>query len=262
MADLVVSKIKLPLTPMRHENRIKNLFYTFLFVIGITNTVSSHSFNTFYLFRQPPIINNCKDYNYSIKDNINKRLVPLKNCITPYIVEWKYATNDNFTHTKLYNNPEGYVRQIVAVALQKAQKRLAEKGLGLKFFDAYRPYSVTQQMWKIVPDERFAANPAKGSAHNRGIAVDVTLVDLATGEEVKMPTSFDDFSEKAHHSYPNLSEKVIENRKLLKNTMELAGFESLSTEWWHYTFKNRAGFELIDLSFSELAQCDKTGEPY
>ncbi len=127
------------------------------------------------------------------------------------------------------------------------------KGIGLKFFDAYRPYSVTKKMWQVVPDARYAANPAKGSGHNRGAAVDVTLINLKTKEELTMPTGFDDFTEKAHHNYLNLPTQVIANRKLLKSTMEKYGFAALETEWWHYSIPNAASkFELLDLSFNQI----------
>ncbi len=193
----------------------------------------------------------------SIKDDSNKTLVPLKKYITPLISYWKYATVDNFTHQVLYDSPVAYVRLPAAIALKKVQEELGLKGLGLKFFDAYRPYSVTKKMWKVVPDERYAANPATGSGHNRGAAVDVTLVQISTGEELLMPTAFDDFTEKAHHNYMNLSEEIIENRKLLRTVMEKHGFVALETEWWHYSLPNAGKFELLDLSFKQIKQLIK-----
>lgn len=114
-------------------------------------------------------------------------------------------------------------------------------------------------MWKIVPDERYAANPAKGSGHNRGIAVDVTLVKIATGEELPMPTAFDDFSEKAHHNYMQLSNEIIANRTLLKTIMEKHGFTPLATEWWHYSLSGMGEqFELLDLNFKLLKKITGT----
>ena len=108
-------------------------------------------------------------------------------------------------------------------------------------------------MWRIVPDEKYAANPAKGSGHNRGISVDVTIVRLTTGEELPMPTKFDDFTEKAHHNYMNLESEVIENRRLLKTVMEANGFTALPTEWWHFSYtSDTKTYELLDLDFEEL----------
>jgi D-alanyl-D-alanine dipeptidase len=107
-------------------------------------------------------------------------------------------------------------------------------------------------MWEIVPDERYAANPAKGSGHNRGIAVDVTLVNLLTGKELAMPTDFDDFSEKAHHDYMHLDSTIIANRKILRDVMEQHGFVALQTEWWHYSLPDPKKYQLMDLDFDQL----------
>jgi D-alanyl-D-alanine dipeptidase len=198
------------------------------------------------------IISNASDYQQLISKDSNQQLVLLKNWVKPLVTEWKYATTDNFTHTILYKTPEAFALLPVAKALQKVQADLKIKGLSLKFFDAYRPYHVTEKMWEIVPDDRYAANPANGSGHNRGIAVDITLIDLKTGKELKMPTSFDDFTERAHHDYMQLDSITLANRALLKTTMEKYGFTALSTEWWHYFFKTPTPYALLDLDFKTL----------
>ncbi|GEO08522.1 hypothetical protein SAE01_10180 [Segetibacter aerophilus] len=173
--------------------------------------------------------------------------------ISQLVIDLKYATKNNFTGRVLYTEATAYARLPVAILLKKINEQLNKAGLGLKVYDAYRPYQVTKKMWKVVHDERYTANPTKGSGHNRGAAVDVTLVKISTGEELAMPTAFDDFSEKAHHGYNNLSKEVLDNRALLKTTMEKFGFVSLSTEWWHYSLPNAADrFELLDLSFNQL----------
>lgn len=179
-------------------------------------------------------------------------MVALTNYLQPLVTDWKYATADNFTNQVLYHKPEAYVRLAAAKALQAVQEELRLKNVGLKFFDAYRPYSVTKKMWEIVPDERYAANPAKGSGHNRGIAVDVTLIDLETGKELLMPTAFDDFSEKAHHDYMNVDPEAIANRRLLKGIMEKYGFIALDTEWWHYYLPEPTKYSLMDFSFEQM----------
>ncbi len=125
-------------------------------------------------------------------------------------------------------------------------------GLGLKIFDAYRPYSVTEKMWLPVQDDRYAADPKKGSGHNRGVAVDLTLIYLATGEELNMGTGFDNFSDTAHHAFTNLPEDILQNRLLLKKNMEQYGFKALDTEWWHYSLPNAKDFELLDIDFKKL----------
>jgi D-alanyl-D-alanine dipeptidase len=128
-----------------------------------------------------------------------------------------------------------------------------QSGLGLKIFDAYRPYSVTEKMWEPVQDDRYAADPKKGSGHNRGVAVDLTIINLKNNEALDMGTGFDNFSDTAHHAFTNLPEDVLQNRLLLKNIMEQHGFKALDTEWWHYSLPNAKEFELMNISFNDFA---------
>ena len=157
---------------------------------------------------------------------------------------------------QMYNPPAAtsFLRAPAADALAKVQAELAVAGLGLKIFDAYRPYSVTVRFWELVKDERYVANPAKGSGHNRGIAVDLTIIQLKDGSELSMGTGFDNFSDTAHHSFSQLPEDALKNRKLLRSAMEKFGFKALETEWWHYFIPETSRFELLDLSFRQLQQ--------
>ena len=248
--------MKLPQTPMRHENRVNFVLLGYLFVISFAHLACSQELSASRHVSKPFVINTYPGFKKSIKGDNDKQLVPLTSFITPLFTDWKYATTDNFTHQILYDNPAAFVRLPAAIALKKVQEELALKGLALIFFDAYRPYSVTEKMWKIVPDERYAANPAKGSGHNRGAAVDVSLVNISTKEMLPMPTGFDDFSEKASHNFMNLPENVLQNRLLLKTAMEKYGFIALSTEWWHYSLPDANRFELLDLSFGELEKSE------
>ena len=125
-------------------------------------------------------------------------------------------------------------------------------GIGLKIFDAYRPYSVTEKMWEPIKDERYVADPKKGSGHNRGIAVDLTLINLKTKVELPMGTGYDNFSDTAHSTFMALPVEILQNRNLLKNIMEKNGFKVLETEWWHYSFTDAKDFELMDISFKKL----------
>lgn len=243
---------------MRHENRVKMLFPTFFIVITFTHTACSQVFKTSQHEHAPQMINNVADYKNSIINEKSKQLISLQRVVPQILVDLKYATTNNFTHRVLYENAAAYGRLEVAMALKKINAELNKSGLGLKVFDAYRPYQVTRKMWKLVHDERYTANPAKGSGHNRAAAVDVTLVNLSTKRELTMPTGFDDFSEKAHHDYMNLPEDALKNRRLLRLTMEKFGFVALSTEWWHYSLPNAAKrFELLDLSFDQLKKLDE-----
>lgn len=167
------------------------------------------------------------------------------------IIDMKYATDDNFVGKVLYSQHRAFLQAAVAAKLDKVQQALERKGLGLKLWDAYRPHAIQHELWAIMPDERYVADPAKGSAHNRGAAVDVTLVN-AQGKELEMPTSFDDFSEKAHYSYINLIPAVLENRTILAEVMTVHGFVPMETEWWHFNDNACSSYAVLDVSFEEL----------
>ncbi|RPE12257.1 hypothetical protein EGT74_01485 [Chitinophaga lutea] len=195
-----------------------------------------------------PVISSVPLYEQQVKANSEMRLVRVNNIA----IDVRYATKDNFTKTALYPFAAVWLRQPAYEALLRLQEYLEPIGLGLKIFDGYRPYRVTEKMWEIVPDDRYAANPKTGSGHNRGVAVDLTLIYLKTGKELPMPTPYDDFTEKAHHDYMDLDAEVIENRTLLRTLMEAHGFVALETEWWHYALKDAARFPLMDIGFEEL----------
>jgi D-alanyl-D-alanine dipeptidase len=168
-------------------------------------------------------------------------------------LEIPYATPNNFTKRRLYRQARCILRAPVAQALSKVQTDLETQGLGLKVYDCYRPLSVQKLMWQIVPDERYVGNPARGSRHNRGAAVDLTLVDRS-GKELTMPTTFDDFTERASRSYENLPADVIKNRQTLEAAMVKAGFIPLPTEWWHFDGKNWQQYPVRDISFDAIPQ--------
>lgn len=219
-------------------------------VAQLANTLPKNEFGL-------AVVNKASHYQISIAQDSLKQMVIIDDYI-PYVkTDFVYATANNFTHHILYKKPEGYLRLAAAIALQAVANNLAKKGLGLLIYDAYRPYSVTKTMWQIVPDDRYAANPAKGSGHNRGIAVDLTLYNLQTGLTLSMPTPFDDFSEKAHHNYMQLDSVVLYNRQLLKSVMEKNGFIALDTEWWHYYLPNASKYELLDFDFKQMKKLVK-----
>lgn len=150
-----------------------------------------------------------------------------------FVYDLRYATTNNFLKAQVYDCAECYTRVKTAKALLKANAELMQKGYKIKFFDCYRPNSVQYKMWKIVPNPQYVANPVKGSIHNKGGAVDITLVTLE-GEELDMGTDFDFFGKKAYHDNFDLPQQILDNRKILKETMESYGFWSIRTEWWHY----------------------------
>lgn len=179
-------------------------------------------------------------------------LVKVKNFIPTVVLDIRYATTNNFTGQKLYETDRTFLRRAVAEKLRAAQQEFNQAGFGLKIYDAYRPISVQKKMWAIFPQEGYVANPAKGSRHNRGAAVDVTLVDLETKSELLMPSGYDEFSEKAHRNYKNAPEEAIRNRELLERVMIKHGFTGLPTEWWHFDDVNWRNYELLDIDSSGL----------
>lgn len=187
-----------------------------------------------------------------------KNMVDLKKRIPGIVLDLRYAGTNNFMQQQLYPHiTTTYLRKVAADSLSAVQEELNKKGLGLKIFDAYRPYSVTERMWEPVKDDRYAADPKKGSGHNRGIAVDLTIIDLQTKEELDMGTGFDNFSDTAHHAFQGLPSAVLQNRTMLKLLMESHGFKALDTEWWHYYLPNSADYELMDIPFKQLKKLKK-----
>ena len=162
--------------------------------------------------------------------------VLLRSLSNDFVFDMKYATPDNFLKQAVYDCGECYLRKSTAKALVKANEEFKSLGYRIKLFDCYRPLSVQKKMWKILPGTHYVANPAKGSKHNRGAAVDLTLVD-AQGKELDMGTPFDFFGKKAHHTYTTLPKKVLENRKLLKGVLNKYNFKSIFSEWWHYEYR-------------------------
>jgi len=200
------------------------------------------------------VIKDRQIYENSVAGDSLKRMAELKSMVPRLVYELKYASKDNFMHTRMYpaRTRNTFMRLQAAKALQRAQDMLNKQGYGLKIWDAYRPYSVTEKFWEMVKDERYVANPAKGSGHNRGIAVDLTIIELATGKELNMGTGFDNFTDTAHHVFTQLAPQVLANRKLLKETMEACGFVAFESEWWHYSLPDPTRYDILDLSFSEL----------
>ena len=162
--------------------------------------------------------------------------VLLRSLSNDFVFDMKYATSDNFLKQAVYDCGECYLRKSTAKALVKANEEFKSLGYRIKLFDCYRPLSVQKKMWKILPGTHYVANPAKGSKHNRGAAVDLTLVD-AQGKELDMGTPFDFFGKKAHQTCTTLPKKVLENRKLLKGVLNKYNFKSIFSEWWHYEYR-------------------------
>ncbi|WP_338408672.1 M15 family metallopeptidase [uncultured Flavobacterium sp.] len=162
--------------------------------------------------------------------------VNLKNYSKDFVYDMKYATSDNFLKAKVYDCAECFLRLKTVKSLIDANDSFVKMGYKIKIYDCYRPLDIQKRMWKIVPDPSYVADPRKGSIHNRGGAVDITLVD-ANETELNMGTPFDFFGIEASHNYYNLSQEIKDNRELLKKIMIQNGFNFIDSEWWHYNLE-------------------------
>lgn len=166
----------------------------------------------------------------------------------------RYATANNFMGRRVYEEPRAFLQRPAAEALVRVHRSLRALGYGLVVFDGYRPWSVTKLFWDSVSDAQrpFVADPAQGSRHNRGCAVDLSLYRLDTGEAVAMPSDYDEMNEKAYPDYAGGSAEARELRDLLKKSMAAEGFSVYPTEWWHYDYRDWSRYGILDLPFSRL----------
>lgn len=206
------------------------LIYTNLWI-----NLSSSDQTKYYIRPIQPIANN------------DTSLVDLQQLDPTLVLDIKYATTDNFTKQRLYPCAKAYLRKPAALALIKAHKLLKAKGYRIKIFDAYRPLAVQWRLWNMYQNPDYVADPRKGSMHNRGLAIDLTLVDKH-GKELDMGTPFDYFGERAHSDYRKLPQQVLANRYLLKSVLKKVGFQGISTEWWHFSYRS-GNFGLLDVPF-------------
>lgn len=171
----------------------------------------------------------------------------------------RYAKNTNFLGKPVYREERAFLQRPAAEALLRAHRKLKEKGYGLLVFDGYRPWSVTKIFWEETPPDKhmFVANPAKGSKHNRGCAVDLSLYDLKTGREIEMPSGYDEFSERAYPTYNGGTEEQRRLRDLLRSQMEAEGFRVNESEWWHFDYKDWPSYRILDISFDRIGAAGK-----
>lgn len=181
-------------------------------------------------------------------------LVQLIDFIPDLALDLRYATTNNITGRVLYHVAKAYVQRDVAEALRVVQAELSEHGLGLAVWDAYRPQSVSHALWEVTPEaeKHYVADPKIGSVHNRGCAVDVTLIDLVTRRQVSMPSGFDDFSEHAWPTYQDAPAEAREMRDLLIKTMHDHGFTVNPHEWWHFDWNDWANYPVLDTPIEAL----------
>lgn len=216
---------------------LARLFFSLVFIQSISYSQSTQNYKD----------RNNQENNFPA----DTTFVRLKDYSDTFDYNMKYATEDNFLKSKVYDCGICYLRYKTVKALIEANKRFIKKGYRIQLLDCYRPLDVQKKMWEIVSNPSYVANPSKGSIHNRGGAVDLTLITL-DGKPLDMGTPFDFFGKEASHSYPLKDKTIRDNRKLLKKIMLKSGFSALDSEWWHYN--------LIDAKEDKLSnakwQCD------
>jgi serine beta-lactamase-like protein LACTB len=168
----------------------------------------------------------------------------------------RYATDNNFLGSPFYTSAKAYMQKPAAEALGRVHAKLKEQGYGLLVFDAYRPWHVTKMFWDATPEKfhNFVADPSKGSRHNRGCAVDLTLYDLATGKVVEMVSGYDEFSDRAFPDYMGGTSRQRWHRDLLRRAMQAEGFSVYEEEWWHFDYKDWKQYPILNKTFEELGK--------
>ena len=181
-------------------------------------------------------------------------LVELVSLDASIATDIRYARADNFIGRPVYPEARAFLQRPAAEALVRVHRALESDGLGLLVFDGYRPWSITKVFWDetAVPERIFVADPAVGSRHNRGCAVDLTLVNRATGEPLPMPSEFDEFTERAHADFGDAPESRLVNRARLRAAMESEGFTVFRYEWWHFAHGSWQQYPVLDASFEDI----------
>lgn len=198
------------------------------------------------------IISSQKAYRETVSKDPDKALIDIKKAIPGIMLDIRYATKNNFMQQVMYPQAKAFARKPVVEQLRKIQAQLKKKGYGLKIYDAYRPYAITVAFYQKASDKNFVAHPKSGSRHNRGCAVDLSIIDLKTGRDVPMPTPYDSFEQAAAPGFQNLRPAIKKNRDFLIRTMEANGFRVMHNEWWHFDYRGWENYELMDIPFKKL----------
>lgn len=166
----------------------------------------------------------------------------------------RYATKNNFLGQPVYKEKRAFLQRPAAEALARVNQALRQQGFGLMVFDGYRPWSVTKKFWDATPEDKkiFVADPSKGSRHNRGCAVDLSMFELSTGRVVQMPSEYDEMTERSHINYECASPEAKRVRGILRSAMEVEGFAVYEPEWWHYDYKDWKEYPILNVSFSKI----------
>lgn len=203
------------------------------------------------------VIEKKKSYKQLVERDSQQELVDLKTLVPDAIIDVRYATKNNLIGQKIYPRAEVFLRKPAALALQSVNERLKSQGYGLVLHDGYRPYAVTELFYEKIQNTTYVADPRKGSRHNRGMAIDLSMYSLATGQIVSMPSGYDETTERAWHSYENTSEEAKRHRDILKKAMLEAGFEIYVWEWWHYDFQGWQECPVFNISHRKIKKANQ-----
>lgn len=192
----------------------------------------------------------------------NKReadLIELTKLSKTIKLDIRYATDNNFVGRAVYPEARAFMQRPAAEAILRVHNELNKYGLGLVIFDGYRPWAITKLFWEVVRDDqrKFVADPAKGSKHNRGCAVDLSIYDLKTGKEIAMPSGYDEFTDRASPDYKGGTVEERANRDMLRRYMESEGFTVNPNEWWHFDFKDWQEYAIYDIAFADAGKKQK-----
>ncbi len=223
---------------------LKNLLVFFFIQVSIFNVTAQNC--------PFPIINTIDAYKKAVAHNSESELIEIKKVIPSVVLDITYATPNNLAKRPVYSMAAAFARRPVVESLKKIQADLKKQGLGLKIFDGYRPYAVTCLFYAALRDTTFVAAPWRGSKHNRGCALDLTILDLKTGKELDMPSAYDEATERSYQSYDKCTPLQAKNRELLRDVMISNGFQIYPYEWWHYDFIGWEKYEIMDIDFEVL----------
>lgn len=189
----------------------------------------------------------------------NKReadLIELKKLDKSIKLDIRYATANNFVGKPVYPEARAFLQRPAAEAVVRVHQLLKKEGLGILVYDGYRPWAITKLFWEVVQDDqrKFVADPAKGSKHNRGCAIDLGIYAQKTGKAIPMPSGYDEFTERASPDYAGGTAEELFNRDKLRRLMEAEGFTVNPNEWWHFDYNGWEQYAIYDISFKEAAK--------
>lgn len=204
-----------------------------------------------------PVVKGASIYRKIVELDRDNQLIDLKEIIPDARFDVRYATSNNLIGRPLYPTADVFMRKPAALALREVHENLKQLGFGLVLHDGYRPYEITVLFYEEIQDTTYVADPRKGSRHNRGMAIDLSMYDLKSGNIVEMPSDYDETTERSHHDYMKGSEKALQHRQILKDAMLDVGFEVYPYEWWHYDFQGWQNCYTYDIWHKKIKKVNR-----